>query len=69
LSTVVNPAVVLQQGDTQKLIEEIGRYLAAVDLFRAESCEPTWRPELHQDAPARSVAALSQRLPSDISLH
>lgn len=55
--------------DIEALVEEVDRYLAAVDLFRAESCEPTWRPELHQDAPARSVAALSQRLPSDISLH
>jgi hypothetical protein len=25
------------------LIEEIERYLAAVDLFRAEGCEPCWR--------------------------
>jgi len=24
---------------------EIGRYLAAVEAFRAESCEPNWRPE------------------------
>ena len=28
------------------LIGEIARYLAAVDLFRAERCEPTWRSEL-----------------------
>ena len=28
------------------LIGEIARYLAAVDLFRAELCEPTWLPEL-----------------------
>ena len=65
----MNPAVMFHQSDTQKLLEEIDRYLAAVDLFRAENCEPTWRPELHQDAPARSVAARSQRLPSDIRLH
>lgn len=28
------------------LVGEIARYLVAVDLFRAEHCEPTWRPEL-----------------------
>jgi hypothetical protein len=28
------------------LMTEVGRYLAAVEVFRAERCEPTWRPEL-----------------------
>jgi len=28
------------------LIGEMTRYLAAVDLFRAEHCEPVWRSEL-----------------------
>lgn len=32
--------------DYQALVREIERYLAAVDLYRAEDCEPTWRPEL-----------------------
>jgi len=36
---------------TEALIDEIARYLAAVDLFRAEACEPTWLPE-----PARNRA-------------
>lgn len=31
--------------DHKKLLTEIARYLAAVDLYRAEHCEPTWRPE------------------------
>jgi hypothetical protein len=30
---------------TEDLLDEIARYLAAVDVFRAEACEPTWRPE------------------------
>ena len=30
---------------TEELVDEIGRYLAAVDLFRAQDCEPTWQPE------------------------
>jgi hypothetical protein len=28
------------------LIGEVERYLAAVEVFRAERCEPTWLPEL-----------------------
>ena len=34
---------------TEALIDEIVRYLAAVDVFRAEACEPTWLPEPAQD--------------------
>jgi hypothetical protein len=30
---------------TEALVDEIVLYLAAVDVFRAEACEPTWRPE------------------------
>ena len=45
----MNPAVVLQQRDTEKLMEEIDRYLAVVDLFRSENCELTWRPEIHAE--------------------
>jgi hypothetical protein len=30
---------------TQRLITEIRRYLAAVDAFRAEDYEPHWLPE------------------------
>jgi hypothetical protein len=36
---------------SEALIREITRYLAAVDLFRAEQCEPTWLPELARSAP------------------
>lgn len=31
--------------DTQALADEVARYLAAVDAFRAAGCEPAWRPE------------------------
>ena len=27
------------------LIDEVTRYLAAVELFRSVGCEPSWRPE------------------------
>lgn len=32
--------------DSEALIFEVTRYLAAVDAFRTESCEPMWLPEL-----------------------
>lgn len=31
--------------DITALVEEIHRYLAAVDAFRAAGCEPTWRTD------------------------
>jgi hypothetical protein len=31
---------------TDGLVDEITRYLAAVDIFRAEGREPIWRPEI-----------------------
>lgn len=31
--------------EPRDLIVEVERYLAAVDLFRALQCQPTWRPE------------------------
>lgn len=37
--------------EVEKLVDEIGRYLAAVDAFRAANCEPKWLREL---APCRT---------------
>ena len=34
-----------EQNTFAQLIAEVARYLAAVDAFRAEQCEPTWLPE------------------------
>jgi hypothetical protein len=31
--------------EAERLIDEVTRYLAADDAFRAASSEPTWRPE------------------------
>ena len=31
--------------DSDELLDEVARYLAAVDAFRAEGCEPSWRRE------------------------
>jgi hypothetical protein len=55
--------------DTAKLMEEIDRYLAAIDLFRSQGCEPTWRPEGHSEDVTTSAAGASRLLPSDIRLH
>jgi hypothetical protein len=43
--------------DAQLLIQEVERYLAVVEAFRAEECEPTWRREpIPRDAPAARAA-------------
>jgi hypothetical protein len=57
------------QGDIRKLMEEIDRYLAAVELFRSHGCEPTWRPEVAADSTRSATLAISRRQPSDIHLH
>ena len=46
-----------------ELIDEIARYLAAVELFRSLGCEPRWRPE---SAP-RAVATESPRQSEQIT--
>ena len=32
--------------DAEALIREVEQYLAAIDVFRTERCDPTWRREL-----------------------
>ena len=51
----------------EKLIDEINRYLAAVDAFRAANCEPTWRPEPSSFTPSRKPDCL--RRPVENSAH
>jgi hypothetical protein len=36
----------MKNTEIEKLVDEIARYLGTVETFRAEECEPTWRPEL-----------------------
>jgi hypothetical protein len=43
---------------TEALIDEIARYLAAVDVFRAEACEPTWLPEPARDRRDKNAALI-----------
>lgn len=53
--------------DSTELFLEITRYLAAVDLYRAERCEPTWLPE--SAASVRSVEHLLARAEHAPSAH
>ena len=54
MSSLRNPRA-MESTETEKLIEEIARYLETVEVFRAERCEPTWQPERW---PARESLAL-----------
>lgn len=54
-----------QPNIVEELMREIARYLAAVDVFRDERCEPTWRPERAAvDAPATIRRQRVDHLPS-----
>lgn len=46
--------------DAEALICEVMRYLAAVDAFRAERCEPIWRPEPAPSAAVRPAQSEPQ---------
>jgi hypothetical protein len=51
--------------DAEVLIDEITRYLAVVEVFRAVDCEPTWRPESASlRADAKTATALVQHAPT-----
>ena len=54
---------------TPTLTEEVARYLAAVDLFRAEGCEPAWRPEVDRGTVLPTSPPAPTLLPTDIRLH
>ena len=45
--------------DVEALAREASRYLAAVEAFRAERCEPMWRPELVPSTAPRHLASLT----------
>lgn len=47
--------------DIEKLLDEISRYLQAVEVFRAERCEPRWEPELR---PARGALGVRVAAPA-----
>jgi hypothetical protein len=55
----------VERTNAEKLIEEIDRYLTAVDLFRALDCEPTWRLDVTPAVPGVEPApALGRHAPS-----
>ena len=47
LSASADHAAVNRILDIDTLLDEIARYLAAVEAFRAAACEPTWLPGAH----------------------
>ena len=57
--------------DSEALILEVSRYLAAVDAFRTEDCEPMWLAELVSIRAAESQALIlaSSSLASEKFLH
>jgi len=46
--------------DITALVEEIRRYLAAVDAFRAAGCEPAWRTEYPAGAREEATCSLQE---------
>ena len=55
----MNADGMLEPLNADKLMEEVGRYLAAVDLFRELACEPTWRPELPPKMPRPNTGVVT----------
>ena len=51
---------------TEGLIDEIARYLAVVDVFRAEGRDPIWLPEL---VTPRTLESRSAVRPAPASAH
>lgn len=46
------------RAELQQLLREARRYLAAVDAFRSEGCEPAWLVERDPKPQAERTAAL-----------
>jgi hypothetical protein len=59
LSGVVEAADMLEPSNADKLMEEVDRYLAAVDLFRELACEPTWRAEAPPETRRSATAVIT----------
>ena len=68
MSGAVKAVGMLEPLNTDKLLEEVGRYLAAVDLFRELACEPTWRPQ-HPPQGRQPNAAVVTTSALDVELH
>jgi hypothetical protein len=53
----------MQTTRTADLVAEAERYLAAVELFRTEGCEPQWRLEIGARSRRRRASARRRRDP------
>jgi hypothetical protein len=52
---------VIEQLDTDGLIDEVRRYLVAVEAFRAEGREPRWFPEERAVSVVPVLASIQRR--------
>jgi hypothetical protein len=52
---------VIEQLDTDGLIDEVRRYLVAVEAFRAEGREPRWFPEERVVSVVPVLASIQRR--------
>jgi hypothetical protein len=50
--------------DLPLLLGEARRYLATVDAFRAEGCEPSWRQDQEPEPVGPALAAPASLIPS-----
>jgi len=71
LSELVNAAAMPEHVDTEKLVEEIDRYLATVDFYRTLGCQPSWRREAPHglDPDAWRSQRSRTRIRTDIGQH
>jgi hypothetical protein len=53
----------MQTTRTADLVTEVERYLAAVEFFRTEGCEPQWRLEISARPRRRRASARGRRDP------
>ena len=53
----------------ESLLQEVARYLSAVETFRAEECEPTWRPEPSSNASPIVLRLAAYEKPASQTAH
>jgi hypothetical protein len=57
----IDMAARVTKRQVDELIEEVEAYLGAVDVFRAEGCEPRWRGDAMQPVGAETPPSRPRR--------